>query len=38
MRLKGFDVDKKFGRWLGKLEDAGVIFIEKDVVKLGAWC
>ncbi len=28
MRLKGFDVDKKFSRWLGKLEYAGVIFVE----------
>ena len=26
------DVDKKFGKWLGKLMDAGIVFVVGDVV------
>ena len=32
LRAKGLDVDKKFWRWLGKLVDAGIVFVEGDVV------
>lgn len=34
LRSMGLDVDKKFGRWLSKLEGAGIIFIEGDIIKI----
>lgn len=35
MRLNGFEVEKKFSRWLGKLVDTRIVFVEGDRVKLG---
>lgn len=34
MRLKGFDVDKKFSRWLGKLVDSEVVFVEGNFIRV----
>lgn len=34
LRAIGLDVDKKFTRWLSKLVDAGVIFVEEDIVRV----
>lgn len=32
MRLKGFDVDKKFSQWLGKLVDVGIVVLAKEQI------
>lgn len=32
LRTIGFDVDKKFSRWLNKLEGSGLIFINRELI------